>query len=221
MALTRQVFYNAHGGKKEGLTVRIGLFRSNDNGSSTADRTRVVLKDPSTCCLPLVVSLVYSSGLPAASIKSDAELLKVIEATPIGVKGEAEIKFRVQEVSNIHKARGGDGGRFRLHIRADCTQAANADSLFIHDQYTDPFFVKSKNPRKKKALALKRKLQQHKQRRQRRCYQQQTNFGSLNGSQSWKSIRSSSSSFSSLSCSSISASVSEDSDDSIASCNFF
>lgn len=140
----QKVFFNAHGGKKAGLTVRVGLF-------SKDTATGAITRCPRRSGLNVSVHarLLYSSGLEATSLKTEDDLLCVIEARPLGSSdnGDARLKFRVEEVSNMHKVRGGDGGKFILELTADA-DACRAAGLPAFDAiFTDAFTVKSKDPR--------------------------------------------------------------------------
>eukprot|EP00750_Incisomonas_marina_P000141 INCI10145.1.p1 GENE.INCI10145.1~~INCI10145.1.p1 ORF type:complete len:467 (+),score=114.82 INCI10145.1:160-1560(+) len=140
----QKLFFNAHGGKKAGLTVRVGLF-------SKDSATGAVARCPRRSDLSVSVHarLLYSSGLEATSLKTEDDLLCVIESRPLGSSenGDARLKFRVEEVSNMHKVRGGDGGKFILELTADA-EACRAAGLPAFDAiFTDAFTVKSKDPR--------------------------------------------------------------------------
>ena len=138
------VLYNAVGGKKKGLTVRVGLF-SKDVATGTVTRCR---RRGAGMAIPLQARVLYTSGLPATSLKTDDDLLVVIEEQAIGADGEGRIKFRMEEVSGMHRPRGGDGGRFILEISAPATEAGEPLDLGTH--YTDAFTIRSKVPSAKK-----------------------------------------------------------------------
>jgi len=140
----KALFYNAHGGKKSGLTVRAALFSKNLTTGATQLCRRI-----GCAAIPLDARLVYTSGLPASSLKTDEQLLNIIESRPIGTDGEGRIKFRLEEVSNMHKNKGGDSGRFQVQLSVSAEFLPN-----VAVQTTQPFVVKSKKPRRKrKSLA--------------------------------------------------------------------